>query len=166
MQRTHFDHMACSVARTLDIVGEWWTLLILRDIFYGIRRFDVLRRHLGVSRKVLTNRLNTLVKNDILDRVRYQQKPNRYEYRLTERGRELYPVIVALMVWGDRWLAKAGEPPVVLVDRETGEPLEPVLVSADNGLEIRHETTIAQLGSPVYEEAWLALQQAIEESQA
>jgi DNA-binding HxlR family transcriptional regulator len=165
MQRTHFDHMTCSVARALDIVGEWWTLLILRDVFYGIRRFDVLRRHLGISRKVLTNRLNTLVDNHILERTRYQQKPDRYEYQLTEQGRELYPVIVALMVWGDKWLAADGEPPVVLVDRETGEPLEPVLVSADNGLEIRHETTIAQLGSMVHEEAWLALQQAVEESQ-
>jgi DNA-binding HxlR family transcriptional regulator len=166
MQRTHFDHMACSVARTLDIVGEWWTLLILRDIFYGIGRFDVLRRHLGISRKVLTSRLKTLVDNEILMRVRYQRKPDRYEYRLTDRGKELFPVIVSLMSWGDKWLAENGEPPVLLVDRETGEPLEPLLVSADNGLEIRWETAEARPGSAKYEEAWAALQEAIEASHA
>lgn len=161
MQRTSFKQMACSVAWTLDIIGEWWTLLILRDIFYGVHRFDALRRHLGISRKVLTNRLSTLVDNKVLERVQYHENPVRYEYHLTERGRDLFPLIVLLMDWGDRWLAEPGQGPVELVDRDTGEPLYPVLVSADNGLEISFETTEVRMGSVRYEEAWQRLQEAV-----
>lgn len=166
MQRTQFDHMACSVARTLNIIGEWWTPLILRDIFYGVRRFDVLRRHLGISRKVLTDRLNTLVDQQILERVLYQQHPDRYEYRLTDRGRDLFPVIVTLMAWGDKWLSETAVPPVQLVDRETRQPLQPLLISSDTGKEIRHENIRARLGSPDYEEAWQRLLDAIAESRS
>jgi DNA-binding HxlR family transcriptional regulator len=157
--------MACSIAQTLDIVGEWWTLLILRNIFYGVHRFDSLRRHLGISRKILTNRLNTLVDNEILERVQYRKKPARHEYRLTDRGRDLFPLIVLLMDWGNRWLMDPGEEPVELVDRDTGEPLYPVLVSADNGLEISYETTEVRMGSVRYEDAWQRLQEAVETDQ-
>ena len=164
MQRTNFDHLSCSVARTMNIIGEWWTPLILRDIFSGIHRFDVLRRHLGISRKVLTNRLNTLVENEIVERVLYQENPDRYEYRLTERGRDLFPVIVALMTWGDKWIFGAQEPPVQLVDRETNNVIQPLLISADTGQEIRYENVRMRLGSPAYKEEWQRLQNAIAES--
>ncbi len=166
MQRTHFDHLSCSVAQTLDIIGEWWTPLILRDIFYGIHRFDILRRHLGVSRKVLTSRLSALVEHQILERVLYQQKPDRYEYRLTERGRDLFPVIVVLMNWGDKWLQKEGEQPIQLVDKETKKVLKPLLVSADTGEEIRYEKVQARLGASLYEDEWKELQAAIAESRS
>ncbi len=166
MQRTHFDHLSCSVAQTLDIIGEWWTPLILRDIFYGIHRFDILRRHLGVSRKVLTSRLSALVEHQILERVLYQQKPDRYEYRLTERGRDLFPVIVVLMNWGDKWLQKEGEQPIQLVDKETKKVLKPLLVSADTGEEIRYEKVQARLGASLYEDEWKELQAAITESRS
>ncbi len=166
MQRTHFDHLSCSVAQTLDIIGEWWTPLILRDIFYGIHRFDILRRHLGVSRKVLTSRLSALVEHQILERVLYQQKPDRYEYRLTERGRDLFPVIVVLMNWGDKWLQKEGEQPIQLVDKETRKVLKPLLVSVDTGEEIQYEKVQARLGASLYEDEWKELQAAIAESRS
>ena len=166
MQRTQFDQMACSVARTLNVIGEWWTLLILRDIFYGIRRFDVLRRHLGISRKVLTSRLNTLVEHRVLERVLYQQHPDRYEYRLTERGRELFPVIVMLIAWGDKWLSEPGELPIQLVERESGEVLQPLLINTNSGREVKYGSVQALPGSPAYKDAWQQLQQAIADSQS
>ncbi len=165
MQRTKFDNTICSIARTINIIGEWWTPLILRNIFYGVRRFDVLRRQLGISRKVLTDRLNTLVEHEILERVLYQQRPERYEYHLTERGQELFPIIVMLLTWGDKWVCDTSDPPLKLVDRETGETLKPVLIAANNGQEIRYENVQFDLGSPIYEEKWQALQKAIAESQ-
>lgn len=161
MQRTKFDHMNCSIARTINIIGEWWTPLILRDVFYGVRRFDLLRRQLGISRKVLTDRLNTLVENKILDRVQYQQHPQRFEYQLTEQGKELFPIIVLLMTWGNKWVYENSEPPLQLADRETGEVLRPLLISATNGQEIRYENAQFQPGSPMYEDKWQELQQWI-----
>lgn len=159
MQRTQFDDRACSVAQTVDVIGEWWTPLILRDIFYGVRRFDALRKNLGISRKVLTQRLNRLVEAQILQRKVYQEHPPRHEYCLTERGKELFPIIVTLMAWGDKWLAE--EPLVQLVDRETERPLRPVLIDANSGQEIRYETVRAELASPTHAETWAQLQAAI-----
>jgi len=160
MQRTHFEEAACSVARTLNLIGEWWTPLILRDIFYGVRRFDALREHLGISRKVLTNRLGVLVEHEIVKKVLYQENPKRYEYQLTERGQELFPVIVTLMNWGDKWLADGAGSPVVLLDRETGQPIQPKLVAADSGREITYEGVTVELGNEKYAAAWEQLQQA------
>jgi DNA-binding HxlR family transcriptional regulator len=102
--------MNCSIARTLDIVGEWWTLLIVRDAFLGVTKFDDFRARLAISRNILTDRLNHLVDNEILQRVPYQDHPPRSEYRLTERGRDLFEVITALREWGDRWAAPDGAP--------------------------------------------------------
>ena len=104
MYRYSFSDMDCSIARSLELVGEWWTFLILRESFNGVRRFDDMQKHLGIARNVLTNRLNSLVENGILSKVRYQEKPERYEYRLTDKGRDLYPVLLALKQWGDKWL--------------------------------------------------------------
>lgn len=104
MQRTRFADQPCSLARALDAVGEWWSFLILRNVFYGIRRFDPLRRSLGISRKVLAGRLETLVARGILERREYQSRPPRSEYRLTPMGVDLFPVLMALSRWGDRWL--------------------------------------------------------------
>src|SRR3712207_8670659 len=95
----------CSVARALEIIGERWTILIVRDAFMGVRRFDDFQRSLGVARNVLNARLHRLVEAGVLERRRYQERPPRYEYRLTEMGRDLWPAVVALMQWGDRHLA-------------------------------------------------------------
>jgi DNA-binding HxlR family transcriptional regulator len=118
MQRTSFADMPCSIARTLDVVGEWWTLLIIRDIFNGVRRFDDLLQHLGISRNILTDRLNSLVDKGVLKRARYQERPARYEYRLTEKGLDLLPVLLLLMRWGDKWLAGEQGAPVSVIHKD------------------------------------------------
>ena len=103
MARTSLADVACSIARSADVVGDAWNLLILRDVFTGVVRFDDLARDLGMSRKVLTARLNLLVDEGVLVRVPYSRRPLRHEYRATRKGEELYPVLIALMAWGDRW---------------------------------------------------------------
>jgi DNA-binding HxlR family transcriptional regulator len=107
----------CSVARTLEIVGEKWALLAVREVFLGNRRFDEMVRRTGAPRDTLAARLRTLVDAGVLERLPYSEHPARFEYRLTEAGRELYPVILALMRWGDRHLAGPGGPPLVLEHR-------------------------------------------------
>ncbi|MEV0324134.1 winged helix-turn-helix transcriptional regulator [Streptomyces sp. NPDC050658] len=108
-QRTRLDDDHCAIAQALDVVGDWWTLLIVRDTARGLHRFDELQRELGVSRKVLTERLRLLVDAGVLERVPYQDRPPRHEYRLTPRGRALLPVLVALQDWGDTWVLGEGE---------------------------------------------------------
>ena len=108
MKRTPLDTMNCSIARTLDIVGEWWTLLIVRDVFMGIRRFEQIREDLGISKKVLTDRLNTLVDRGILKKVPIERGFE--EYRLTKKGVALHDVLVVVRQWGDQWEAPNGAP--------------------------------------------------------
>ena len=112
----------CSVARSMQVLGEKWTMLVLRDAFNGIRRFEDFQTRLKVSRPLLSQRLQTLVNEGVLARVPYQQPGDRvrHEYRLTDKGRDLYPAIVALMQWGDRWLADPEGPPVLLEHRDCG----------------------------------------------
>ncbi|MGP9021028.1 winged helix-turn-helix transcriptional regulator [Streptomyces sp. BR1] len=117
----------CSVARALSVVGDRWTMLVLRDAFHGVRRFEDFRESTGVSRPVLTERLTALVEHGVLRRERYQDRPERYEYRLTEKGAGLYPVIVSLMGWGDRWMAGDDGPPVRLRHEPCGHTVVPVL---------------------------------------
>jgi len=115
-----YDGQVCSVARALEVIGERWTLLILRDAFMGVRRFDDFQRSLGIARNVLNTRLQRLVEAGLLERRRYQERPERFEYRLTERGIDLWPAIVALMQWGDRHLAGDAGPPVLITHRDCG----------------------------------------------
>jgi DNA-binding HxlR family transcriptional regulator len=110
VRRTSFEEMHCSIARTLDVVGEWWSLLIVRDAFLGVTKFDDFQARLAIPRNTLTQRLNYLVDNEILERVPYQEHPPRFEYRLTEKGIDLVGVITALRQWGDRWSAPDGVP--------------------------------------------------------
>ena len=117
----------CSIAGTLELIGDRWTMLILRDAFRGVRRFDALQRDLGIARNLLTDRLNKLVAHGILAKRLYQARPPRYEYRLTEKGIDLSPALVALMRWGDRWLA-GGDGPVHLLHEVCGHPLDQVFV--------------------------------------
>ena len=118
--------LTCSVARTLSVVGDRWTLMILRDAFLGARRFEQFRA-LGLTKHRLADRLRRLVHAGVLDRVPYQDRPRRFEYRLTEKGRDLYPVIVSLVGWGDRWMAGDDGPPVELVHRDCGHVVMPEL---------------------------------------
>lgn len=127
MELTSFADWNCSIARTLDVVGEWWTPLILRDAFRGVRRFDDFQASLGVARSVLTARLQKLTERGVLERRAYSEHPPRYEYHLTEKGRALFPVIAALIGWGDEWAPTAAGPPVVLVHDTCGQAMHPVL---------------------------------------
>jgi DNA-binding HxlR family transcriptional regulator len=122
----------CSIARTLDVVGEKWALLAVREVFLGNRRFDEMVRRTGAPRDTLAARLRTLTGAGILERRQYCEHPARYEYRLTEAGRDLYPVIVALMRWGDQHLAGDDGPPLVLEHR-CGHPLAAQLVCESCG---------------------------------
>ncbi|WP_124709245.1 winged helix-turn-helix transcriptional regulator [Gordonia insulae] len=127
MRRATFTEMNCSVAQSLEIVGEWWTLLIVRDALLGVTRFDEFSTRLGIARNVLTQRLDTLVEHGVLAKEPYQDKPVRYDYRLTDKGRDLWTVIAALRQWGDKWAAEDGAP-VITTHRTCGHTMtvEPV----------------------------------------
>jgi DNA-binding HxlR family transcriptional regulator len=127
MKFTPLDEMECSIARTLNVVGEWWTLLIVRDALRGATRFEEFQASLGIARNVLSARLRRLVDNGIMQRQPYQQRPVRYEYRLTERGRDLFPVIAEMMRWGDTWAAGPAGPPVLLRHETCGSTIQPAL---------------------------------------
>lgn len=120
MQRTNFGEMVCSIARTLDVIGEPWSPLILRDVWAGLTRFDQLQADLGISRKVLTERLNHLVGHGVLERRPYDRRP-RYEYVLTDKGAELVELLMVMAGWGDRWLAGEAGPPVVYRHHACGQ---------------------------------------------
>ncbi len=126
MKRTSVAHLNCSVAQALDVVGEWWTLLVVRNLMFGQRRFEAIQGDLGVARNILSDRLGTLVEHGVVDRVKYQDHPERFEYRLTDKGRDLFPVIAALMAWGDKWASPLGKP-IDLV-HECGSVATPTLV--------------------------------------
>jgi DNA-binding HxlR family transcriptional regulator len=132
MERKSFADMDCSVAQCLEVVGEWWSLLIIRDAFLGVTRFDDFSRRLGISRNILQQRLATLVEHGVLTRVPYSEHPPRFDYRLTEKGRDLWPVLTALRQWGDRHAAPTG-PPVQLVHKGCGATAEPELVCSACG---------------------------------
>ena len=120
MRKASFADMNCSIAQSLEIIGEWWTLLILRDSFLGIRRFDDFVERLGISRNVLANRLDTLVDAGVLERRSYDEARGRYDYLLTDKGRALWPVMIALRQWGDEWIYGAGNEPLLLEHRDHG----------------------------------------------
>ncbi len=128
MQRTDFHAMPCSIARTLAVMGEAWTPLILRDVFFGLCKFDEIQRDLGIATNVLADRLGTLVRHGLLTREPYQQKPLRYRYELTEKGAELLPVLLSLMRWGDKWTSDPEGPPVTIVHRRCGQATEAIMV--------------------------------------
>lgn len=127
MRLTSLSDLNCSIAKTLDVVGEWWTLLIIRDAFRGTRRFEEFQENLGMARSVLTARLRKLTDEGVLTRSEYSAHPPRYEYRLTEKGRALFPVIAALMQWGDTWAQGSAGPPAVFVHDTCGHVTQPIL---------------------------------------
>ena len=131
-----FSALDCSIARTLEVIGERWSLLIVRDAFYGVRRFDDFRQDLGIARNVLTDRLNTLVDQGVFERRQYEDRPPRFEYLLTEKGRELLPVILVMMRWGDRW-ENQGDPPVSLLHKTCGNATEAVVTCLHCSDELR-----------------------------
>jgi DNA-binding HxlR family transcriptional regulator len=148
MQRTSFEDVNCSVAQCLEIVGEWWSLLIVRDAFLGVTRFEDLQARLGISRNILTQRLNRLVDKGVLKRVPYQERPPRSEYRLTEKGRDLWHVVTAMRQWGDRWAAPSG-PPLNIRHTACGRVVKAVPVCSHCGepLDVRAVTAVPGPGA-------------------
>jgi len=149
MRWTDIKHEPCSIARTLSVIGDRWTLLIIRNAFLGVRRFDDFQAQLGVTRHLLTDRLNLLVDEEILHKIPYQEKPTRYEYKLTRKGRELYPVLMTLVQWGDKWMAGENGPPIEYFDRESGAKIEPILVDQQSGKPITPYDTEVRMGAGI-----------------
>jgi DNA-binding HxlR family transcriptional regulator len=132
MQRKSFGNMQCPIARSLERVGEWWSILILRDALNGLTRFDEFQKNLDIAPNILSRRLNALVEVGLLERRRYSERPPRDEYVLTPRGRDFRPVLLALLAWGNRHFAPEGAS-VLLADAETGAIADPVLVDRSTG---------------------------------
>jgi len=120
MERKSFAGMDCSVAQCLEVVGEWWSMLIIRDTFMGVTRFEDFQRRLGISRNILRDRLSSLVDSGVLVRVPYSEHPPRDDYKLTQKGRDLWPIITAMRQWGDQYAAPNG-PPVEVIHRSCGQ---------------------------------------------
>jgi DNA-binding HxlR family transcriptional regulator len=119
MHKANLAALPCSLARSLQLVGEWWTMLVLRDICFGWNRFEAIHEHLGIARNILKTRLDTLAEHGLVERRRYQTRPDRYEYLATDKGAELVPVFLAMVAWGDRWAAPDG-PPMLFRHRACG----------------------------------------------
>jgi len=133
MRRTRFDRSPCPIARATDLVGDWWTPIVLRDALFGRKRFEDFQESLGIPRAILARRLGRLVEEGLMEKVLYEEHPPRYEYHLTEKGRAFFDVIAAMWSWGSEWLWKSGGPPLMLVDRETRQEVKPVVVDATTG---------------------------------
>src|SRR6185436_13990661 len=131
-QHKSFEKMSCPIARSLERVGEWWSMLIMRDALHGMTRFDEFQNSLGIAPNMLTRRLNSLVGAGLLERRRYSEHPPRHKYVPTARGRDLRPVIISLLTWGNKHFAPEG-PSVVLVNRKTGAAVDPILADPATG---------------------------------
>lgn len=139
---------ACPVARGLSVVGDRWTMLVLRDCFLSIRRFDAMQARLGITRHVLADRLRKLEADGVLRREQYQDRPPRFEYRLTDKGKAFYPVLVSLIAWAEQHVPASGDSAITLISRETGHEIQPVLNDARSGLPITHRTVTVHMNSP------------------
>jgi DNA-binding HxlR family transcriptional regulator len=141
-----YESQNCSIARTLEVLGDRWTILIARDAFLGVSRFDDFQRDLGLARNVLADRLGRLVEEGVLERRRYQERPDRFEYRLTAKGLDLWPVTVALMHWGDRYYPAEGGSPRVIRHRDCGGELTRHLTCGKCGAELGPRDVMAESG--------------------
>ncbi len=146
MARTRFNEENCAIARSLDILNDPWTLLIVRDAFLGIRRFADFERQLGISKNILTLRLRALVNESILERVDVGEHGERFEYRLTAKGEALLPVLTTLREWGDVWIFGEGNEPLIMNDRKTGRPLPRTEVRNDDGRVVSRRDLRAEPG--------------------
>lgn len=149
MRRTSFASMSCSVARSLEQIGDWWTLLVVREAFYGTRRFKDFEAHLGIAPNILTGRLAKLVEHGIFEITETTPAGKALEYRLTDKGRDLFTVIVAIAQWGDRHASGPKGPPIRIVDRASQQEIQPVVLHAQDGrtLSAREVTVIEGPGA-------------------
>ncbi|MFT4569704.1 MAG: DNA-binding HxlR family transcriptional regulator [Hyphomicrobiaceae bacterium] len=147
MSRRRFDDMDCSVAQTLDVVGDWWTLLIVREAMFGTRRFADFQRNLGIAKNILATRLRDLVDAQILERNDLTESGTRAEYRLTERGKDLRNVLNALREWGDKWVYGPDNEPLVFVDRKSGKRVAGLALLGSDGHPIAPQDLTAKPGN-------------------
>jgi len=162
MQRSTLSDQPCSVARTLDIIGDRWTALVLRDIAIGISRFDAIQSDLGLSRKVLAQRLANLVEHEVLARVEYQHNPPRYDYRLTDKGNDLAMVLLAIQQFGDKWFFD-GAAPITWKHLACGQLSKPVQVCDHCGEPVRPGEAIPMRGPSFEDDAAPLVGQALDE---
>jgi DNA-binding HxlR family transcriptional regulator len=146
MERTSFAAMHCSLARGLDLIGDWWSPLIVRDLYLGVSRFDELVTDLGISRNLLTRRLNALVESGIITRRTYHERPRRYDYALTEKGSDLVPAILALTAWGDKWARPKQGSPILFVHTACGNVFTPRVTCSECGAAVDAANVIAARG--------------------
>lgn len=137
MPKNKLDDLNCSIANALDLIGEWWTILILREAFFGTRRFEDFQLHLGIARNILTARLRKLCDSGVLERVPVKAGAKRQEYQLTKMGRDLQPTLIALTQWGDRWLHASDGAPVKFIERVSGEEIADVAVLSKDGHKLK-----------------------------
>ena len=157
MGQAKLSHMTCSIARAVEMVGDRWTEMILREMLLGSRRFDELQRLTGASPHILSQRLKRLEAEDILTRNLYSERPPRHDYRLTEKGRDLWPVVVALKTWGDRWLDEGKSPPITLTHTTCGKTTEPYLACSACHEPIQAVTSKATISPDMAKERAAAL---------
>jgi len=146
MGRKRFDEMPCAIAQTLNQVGDWWTLLIVRDAMKGARRFSDFHESTGIAKNILTDRLKKLVENGVMEREEVGVRGQRQEYILTERGEELFPIIMAMQQWGDKWIYDEQSAPSIVCDTRSGETLAPISVANESGKPVTHRDITFKTG--------------------
>jgi len=144
--RKRFGDMNCGIAQALEALGDWWTLLIVRDAFFGVRRFSDFEAHLGIAKNILSRRLKHLVDRDILARVDVGEDGQRFEYRLTEKGEALLPLLTAMRDWSDQWVFGPGREPVIVKDRRTDRRIPPLRVRDAAGRPVSRQDLRAEPG--------------------
>ena len=146
MKRTPFSDWPCSIARSIDLLGDWWTPLVLRDAYFGAKRFEQFQRNLGIGRNVLTQRLNRLVDEGMFERRQYEEHPPRSEYILTDKGRDFFPVLMAMSAWGDRWLAGDDGPPITFKHKACDHTTAAEVVCSNCGERLVYGSVRGSLG--------------------
>ncbi|MCP4074828.1 MAG: helix-turn-helix transcriptional regulator [Gammaproteobacteria bacterium] len=162
MKLEKFDPLNGSIAHVLDFLGEGWSMLIIREAFFGIRRFEEFQTHLGIARNILTTRLKRLCDNGILERVPIKEGAKRHEYLLTTKGKELMPLLITLTQWGDKWVYGQSKEPIIFLDRDSGEPISPILVHAKDGRKLRPRDIMPTAGPGANKKAIERLQEIAE----
>jgi DNA-binding HxlR family transcriptional regulator len=156
MRKENFKHLECPLARSLDIIGEWWSLLIVRDLFYGINTFDLIRDDLGIARNILADRLRKLADRGIIEKHEDVTKPRGSAYRLTRKGNDLFPVVMALVAWGNTWECPDG-PPITFKHMPGGHPIKPLVICQKCGKPLEAKDVRAEKGPGLSRQAALPL---------
>ena len=153
MKMEKFDPLNGSIAHILNCLGEGWSMLIIREAFFGIRRFEEFQSHLGIARNILTTRLKRLCESGILERVPIKEGAKRHEYVLSTKGKELMPLLITLTQWGDKWIYGEGNEPIVFRDRKNGKPIRPMQVISEDGRALRPREVMPTAGPGANEQA-------------